>query len=335
MVWVTGLLSAVTIKLSSSIDDVVWLAPFLTTNTSVTKRTENAIVYIGVCLIQTVCAMIIAQSGDRAISALYQGGERHWSTEKILTVGAGCLLAVYSVKLAHEWYTEEPDDEDDDEGAVMGEEDPAKCPNHGQYQQMREQSRPLSGDFDDPEANIEDLGLGGKNGTKPSDLDGTQIELESPRGGGTDHAVKPLIQPTTEDEGSRTRCQSGERSYRSRTEEEFELPVPDEHELIRQVSTKKEEQEIKKEAGRQQTLFVIAFLGSVDDLTLFVPMLVGKGFDIVQLMVGALTAATAIVILCIFIGLCRPVANFLSSIPLALIVGTFATLLLIKGFYME
>ena len=32
-----------------------------------------------------------------------------------------------------------------------------------------------------------------------------------------------------------------------------------------------------KEVAQTQTLFVIAFIGSLDDLTLFVPMLVGKG----------------------------------------------------------
>ena len=32
-----------------------------------------------------------------------------------------------------------------------------------------------------------------------------------------------------------------------------------------------------EESAQTQTLFVIAFIGSLDDLTLFVPMLVGKG----------------------------------------------------------
>lgn len=35
---------------------------------------------------------------------------------------------------------------------------------------------------------------------------------------------------------------------------------------------------IHQENAQTQTLFVIAFIGSLDDLTLFVPMLVGKGF---------------------------------------------------------
>jgi hypothetical protein len=91
----------------------------------------------------------------------------------------------------------------------------------------------------------------------------------------------------------------------------------------------------KADKERQQTLFVIAFIGSVDDLTLFVPMLVGKGFDLVQLMLGAFLAAAIIVTLCIFIGQCKPIADCLSSIPLAAIVIVFAVVLLLKGFVFD
>merc|ERR1712013_95414 len=80
----------------------------------------------------------------------------------------------------------------------------------------------------------------------------------------------------------------------------------------------------KADKERQKTLFVIAFIGSVDDLTLFVPMLVGKGFDIVQLMLGSFVACWAIVLMCIFMGRCKPIADFLSSIPLSLIVIIFS-----------
>merc|ERR1719148_504819 len=66
---------------------------------------------------------------------------------------------------------------------------------------------------------------------------------------------------------------------------------------------------------RQQTLFMIAFIGSLDDLTLFVPMLVGRGFDWLQLISGAAIAGSTIVMLCLFVGLCKPVADFLGSIP--------------------
>lgn len=98
---------------------------------------------------------------------------------------------------------------------------------------------------------------------------------------------------------------------------------------------KPQEEVDKADKERQQTLFVIAFIGSVDDLTLFVPMLVGKGFDIVQLMLGSFLAVCVILSFCIFIGLCKPIADCLSKIPLAAIVICFAVMLMLKGFVFE
>merc|ERR1719390_369316 len=71
----------------------------------------------------------------------------------------------------------------------------------------------------------------------------------------------------------------------------------------------------KADKERSQTLFVIAFIGSVDDLTLFVPMLVGKGFDVAQLVSGGFFAAVLIVLVCVFLGLCKPIADCLSRVP--------------------
>ena len=59
--------------------------------------------------------------------------------------------------------------------------------------------------------------------------------------------------------------------------------------------------------------------------------LIGKTFDPVQLVAGSLSAACIIVALCIFIGLCKPIANILGKVPLWLIVITFAVILLSKG----
>merc|ERR1712025_1540292 len=80
-----------------------------------------------------------------------------------------------------------------------------------------------------------------------------------------------------------------------------------------------------------KALFTICFIGSVDDLTLFVPMLVGKGFNIIQLMLGSFLAVVTIVFVCVFLGLCKPFADFVEKIPLALIVVIFATFLLGKA----
>lgn len=263
--WVVGLFSAFGIKLSSSIDDVVWLAPFLTANSSASVRFQNSVIYMTVCLTQTLVAMLIAVGGRSAVRYISGGAKDAWSTEKILTVGAGCLLSLYSVKLTYDWI-QECNEGAEENGAAN------ENPEGGAYNKV---------------ATSEGGGVTGGD-----------VEMA----GG-----KPM-------------------SARSREMAPgMEIDNPN----------KAQEEIDKADKDRQQTLFVIAFIGSVDDLTLFVPMLVGKGFDIVQLMLGAFMATSLIITFCICIGLCKPIADCLSKIPLAAIVICFATVLLLKGFVFD
>jgi len=276
--WLAGLAAAFGIKLSSSIDDVVWLAPFLTANSSVTIRAQNAAIYTAVCLTQTLVAMLIAYSGRAAVRVLSGGAKDAWSTEKILTVSAGCLLSLYSIKLSYEYYQEcmEPEE--------AGAEN--ENPEGGSYAKVAT----TEGEDDKP---VYDSGRGGGKWCCAA---GPPADVE---------AGKPL---------SNREMVPG-----------MEIDDPE----------KAQEEIDKADKERQQTLFVIAFIGSVDDLTLFVPMLVGKGFDIVQLMLGAALATALIITFCICIGMCKPVADCLSKIPLAAIVICFAVVLLLKGFVFD
>lgn len=281
MMFFAGLCSAISIKMASSIDDVVWLAPFLTINVSKRVRVQNAVVYIAVCLIQTVVAMAIAASGDAFVAWLTGGAKDVWSTEKILTVSAGALLSVYTVKLTYEYFFESDDDD------------------KGEEPQEEEKGAPEENTL----ASEMELGARGSEGAAESDH---ATLLASDHGRDEESMQDKALRNIT--------MSSREISYSAETGEQ---------------------PNVKAETKGQQTLFVIAFIGSVDDLTLFVPMLVGKGFSWLQLMSGAFLAASTIVMICLFIGLCKPLANFLSSIPLALIVAVFSASLLIKGFTMQ
>jgi len=261
--WVVGLASAFGIKLSSSIDDVIWLAPFLTANSTVSMRFQNSCIYTAVCLTQTLVAMLIAYSGRAAVRALTGGAKDAWSTEKILTVSAGCLLSLYSVKLSYEYYQE--------------------C-------------------YEEPE---------------------NDAANENPEGGS--YAKVATNEGATGPGGDMEAGKSLSQRQREGMVPGMEIDNPN----------KAQEDMDKADKERQQTLFVIAFIGSVDDLTLFVPMLVGKGFDIFQLMIGAFLATSVIIMFCICIGLCKPIADCLSKIPLAAIVIVFATVLLLKGFVFD
>lgn len=80
-----------------------------------------------------------------------------------------------------------------------------------------------------------------------------------------------------------------------------------------------------------RSLAVIAFLGSLDDLTLFVPMLAGKSFNILELIIGAMISTFFIVVICLCLIRCKFVADVLDRVPLVAIVAVFAVVLIIKG----
>ena len=94
-------------KLTSSIDDVVWLVPFL-----IIKNRRKVIIhvsiYMWVCLIQAILALAIAQGGVAALDAM-TATKKGWSSDKILSVGAGGLLFAYGLWLLREWWLEEED----------------------------------------------------------------------------------------------------------------------------------------------------------------------------------------------------------------------------------
>jgi len=224
---------------------------------------------------------------------LTSNAKHAWSTQKILTVFAGSLLTLYTVKLLIF-----PDDEDS--------EDNGESKNNDEADGSEQNDERMSTSEESTVASEMELGLIAKEKLPRllgSDQSAPAASL-SPKQKQVEEAISLLEKNQTEDD-----------------------------ELISAVHTQQSTESLDKK--RQQTLFMIAFIGSVDDLTLFVPMLVGKGFDWLQLMLGAFTAGTTIVMLCLFIGRCKPIADFLSSIPLAAIVATFSAVLLTKAFFMQ
>lgn len=248
-------------------------------------------------MIQTVVAMVIAGSGSAAIAWLTANNKHAWSTDKILTVSAGALLAIYTVKLTYEHIY----GEDDEESA--GEGDPGAAGSEGNEEQAASEMELGLPSLLAKKGAAKDAILPEKDGFVDVSLDTERYcdELLSPKSVQRQES-KQLIT-----DGRATSRDDGDDAQNS----------------------------LSADKKRQQTLFMIAFIGSIDDLTLFVPMLVGHGFGWLELMCGAAVAGSTIVLLCLFVGLCKPVADLLSSIPLALIVGTFSTVLLAKGLLVQ
>jgi len=103
-----------TMKLASSVDDVVWLIPFLVVRDKQVLMT-NVTVYSLICTIQTLLSLGISKGGVAAIEALTPSSSK-WSPEIIISLSAGIFLILFGFKLAYEWYKENFCEEDDDGG---------------------------------------------------------------------------------------------------------------------------------------------------------------------------------------------------------------------------
>ena len=104
-----GISAAIVIKLTSSIDDVLWLSAFLIPSLSTRQRVRNAATYACVCLLQTILAFVISTFGEEAVDAVMthqQHSSIQLSTDRILTLIAGAILFVYSIVLGVEYYRE-------------------------------------------------------------------------------------------------------------------------------------------------------------------------------------------------------------------------------------
>jgi len=83
--------------------------------------------------------------------------------------------------------------------------------------------------------------------------------------------------------------------------------------------------------GSARTLFAVAFCGSLDDLTVFVPMLAGGAVGPAPLVVGACLAAAFVVAICLFLTFFQKISDVLQAIPLVAITTCFFVYLVVKA----
>ena len=86
--------------------------------------------------------------------------------------------------------------------------------------------------------------------------------------------------------------------------------------------------------GTARTLAVVAFCGSLDDLTLFVPMLAGGAIGPLALATGAAVATAFVVAICLFLNVFRRVSELLQSIPLVCVTTAFFIYLTVKAAFL-
>ena len=104
------ILAAVVTKLSSSIDDVVWLLPFVS---ATNKRLCMAVTYILVNMVVTIAAVGISFGGRTLFEFILKDDTSYWNAERILALGSGVVLLFYSVYLLYDWIMERKEDSEE------------------------------------------------------------------------------------------------------------------------------------------------------------------------------------------------------------------------------
>lgn len=116
-------------------------------------------------------------------------------------------------------------------------------------------------------------------------------------------------------------------------EEQAASPLHAEKELedVDLEADEADEDEEELDTSSLRTLIVVAFCGSLDDLTLFVPMLAGGAIGPLALVAGALAATALVVLLCLFLNLFSRVSDCLQKVPLVAITSCFFMYLVAKA----
>eukprot|EP00658_Telonema_sp_P-2_P012778 TRINITY_DN14866_c0_g3_i1.p1 TRINITY_DN14866_c0_g3~~TRINITY_DN14866_c0_g3_i1.p1 ORF type:complete len:127 (-),score=42.06 TRINITY_DN14866_c0_g3_i1:17-397(-) len=100
--WVALCGIAVVTKLSSSVDDIAWMLPYMKT----LEWPVNAGLYV--LLMECVVGVAVALSyGGREAVQSVLSDDGYWNSERVLSLVSGVLLTGYAIYLFYDWYTEE------------------------------------------------------------------------------------------------------------------------------------------------------------------------------------------------------------------------------------
>lgn len=271
-VFVAHVISAFSLKLVSSLDDVIWLASFFTPEKSRPQRLWNAATYAAICTLQAVLAWTIAVFGESGTALLMRRtGLTSVSPDQVLTLGAGLTMAVYACVLFRDELRARAS------GAPKG---PSVVALDIELAKTHARLCDAAGEDDDARLDDQDL----------NDDDEGEDELDA-------YTANGFVAVALDDGG----------------------PTAVASPVLERPS---------------RSLAIVAFLGSLDDLSLFVPMLVGHALSVVELITGAAVATCLIILICVALNRVARIARCLQAVPLVVIVAFFAFYLVLRSFFM-
>ena len=129
--------SAFLLKLTTSLDDLLWLSPFLSLSPSFHSKFKHSVVYFFVCVVVTMLAFVF---GTSLLALTEQGGkddrEGYWNPERLLSVVSASVLFY----IARNDYKEWKEENESRGGGGNNKDSPHKSEMQKLYQSRRSQS---------------------------------------------------------------------------------------------------------------------------------------------------------------------------------------------------
>eukprot|EP00592_Proboscia_alata_P022347 CAMPEP_0194409602 /NCGR_PEP_ID=MMETSP0176-20130528/7471_1 /TAXON_ID=216777 /ORGANISM="Proboscia alata, Strain PI-D3" /LENGTH=368 /DNA_ID=CAMNT_0039210311 /DNA_START=148 /DNA_END=1254 /DNA_ORIENTATION=- len=355
-----GALVAILLKFTTSIDDLIWFSPFLALCDTTEEKLRFCSIYVGVCMLTTVIAVLVASAanyGFDAILSWHDDGEdevdEYWDASKILCIIAFFFIFGVAIKEFFEWKKEEGNDlpcccrtTTDSSRTSDGVNDIENFDlNNGQQNQIsnsdlevgatdqskepltsgREDGRIGNGENDEIQSNVHNTGFFLDDSDSPD-----KVRADDASTGFSLKTIKSKKQRKEDgkDEVDGNGNENQQKLLVEKKDDEQNIATTEDEESIssqiltmdpRQTSTKK--------------LFIVAFCGTLDDMIMFIAVIMGESMLWTSLVVGSITASFAIALLCWQISRFEPLANCVKKVPVWFLFGFLAIYVLIEGLF--
>jgi len=112
----TGCAAAFLLKLTTSIDDLVWFSPFLTFCKTDGEKFKCGAIYLIVCMYCTIAAYGIAKGSEYGLDTVLHNfipgydGSGYWNSSRILSCASSLFIGGFALKEYAEWSEDENND---------------------------------------------------------------------------------------------------------------------------------------------------------------------------------------------------------------------------------
>lgn len=365
--FVGGTVLACALKLTTSVDDLIWFSPFLALCKDNQERFKCCIIYAIVCFIVTIGALTIAYLADLGFTAILgaagNDGDGYWDSARILSLVAAVAIGAYAGKEYREWVEDEenrlptaaeslaaikscvatlckpattykPVGEDEENDSVG-----SSSPRRGQKTGSADSAEGLELEVIEDGEDEEDghfagatvaVSTGGAVKLMPDD---EVNDFNEEAAAASDRTLPSPFREIDESQVADGAAESAEEG--SAVPAAQKVPLAEEEVADTEQELDEDELEAQKtieEARKSSTrLFVVALCGTLDDMTMFAAVILGKSILYTSLVAGSMLATGIIIVACWQISLYKPFAECIQKVPMWALLSALSAYIMIGG----